>query len=606
MATDENPPGWKRRLRDWDAARRRRRRGELTYPEWAARYDTLDDADLPALRERRRRLRAEPLISVLMPVYNPRPQWLREALDSVRAQLYERWQLCVADDRSTDPEVRRILSEYAALDPRIRVAFRESNGHISAASNSALEMAEGEYAALLDHDDLLPRHALLCVAETIDRFPDAAVIYSDEDKIDADGQRCGAYFKPDWNPELFRGYNLISHLGVYRTGLIRAAGGFRVGYEGAQDYDLALRCIESVEAQRIVHIPQVLYHWRIHEASTAGGNATKPYALDAGRRALQEHLARNALEAEVVPHSAGWYQVDYALAHPTPAVTVIVVDDGDAGALQRCVDSLLAHDDYGLCEWIVASRSDRPALPERWSHAGVRRIASPRAATPAALRNAAAHAAGADILVFVDSRCEIAEPGWLGKLVSFAARPGTGAVAPKRVTPEGRIAGGGVLLGLHDGVGLLGRGARADEIGYYGRTRLSQNLSALDDGCIAIARSAFERVGGYPQDYRSAQGAAVALCLRLQDAGLRNVWVPSLHVRSHPPTRWAAWRQRQRIRSDLARLRSAWPEWMSRDPAYNPNLTAARDNFTLANPPRIDNRNPWFAARVAPKAIPGD
>lgn len=594
MATDENPSGWKRRLRDWDSARRRRRRGELTYPEWVERYGTLGDSDLPALRERRRRLGDAPLISVLMPVYNPRPQWLREALDSVRAQVYERWQLCIADDRSTDPEVRRVLSEYAELDPRIRIVFRESNGHISAASNSALALAEGEYAALLDHDDLLPQHALLCVAETIARFPDAAVIYSDEDKIDADDRRCGAYFKPDWNPELFRGYNLISHLGVYRTDLMRAVGGFRLGYEGAQDYDLALRCIESVEAQQIVHIPQVLYHWRIHEASTAGGNATKPYALDAGRRALQEHLARDGLDAGVIPHSAGWYQVDYALAHPTPSVTVIVTDDGDAGALQRCVDSLLAHDDYGLCEWIVASRSDRTALPARWSQAGVRRIASPQAASSASLRNVAAHAGSGDILVFVDSRCEIVGSGWLGKLVSFASRPGTGAVAPKLVSPEGRIAGGGVLLGLHDGFGLLGRGSKADEIGYYGRTRLSQNLSALDDGCIAVTRSAFERTGGFAQDYRSAQASTIAFCLGLQQAGLRNVWVPSLHVRKHPLSRWAAWRQQRCVRSDSVQLRLGWPEAMARDPAYNPNLTSARDNFIMANPPRVDPRRPWF------------
>ncbi len=606
MTTEADSPGWKRRLRDWDAARRRRRRGELTYPEWAERHDTLGEAALAALRERLRRLERKPLISVLMPVYNPRPQWLREALDSVRGQLYPHWQLCIADDLSTDPEVRRVLAEYAAIDERIRVEYRESNGHISAASNSALALADGEYVALLDHDDLLPQHALLCVAETIDRYPGAALIYSDEDKIDDSGQRCGAYFKCDWNPELFRCYNMISHLGVYRTGLMRAVGGFRVGYEGAQDYDLALRCIESIQPEQIVHIPQALYHWRIHEASTAGGNATKPYALDAGRRALQEHLARNGLDAEIIAHGAGWYQVDYVLPHPTPAATVIVIDDGDADALQRCVDSLLAHDDYGLCEWIVASGNDKRALPAQWSQAGVRSIASPDAASLAALRNAAARAASGEILVFVDSRCEIVDAGWLGKLVSFAARPGTGAVSPKLVSEEGRIAGGGALLGMHGGLGSLGRGARADEIGYYGRTLLSQNLSALDDGCIAIARSAFERVGGYPQDYRSAQAMTVALCLSLADAGLRNVWVPSLQVRSHPASRWAAWLQRRRVHGDLARLRSAWPEAMTCDPAYNPNLTATRDNFTLANPPRIDIQKPWYVARVEPQAIPGN
>lgn len=176
MAIDTTS-GWRARLRAWDAERRRRRRGELTYPEWVERYDTVDAGVLAAMRERARRLAAKPLISVLMPVYNPRPQWLREALDSVRAQAYEHWQLCIADDLSTDPEVRGVLAEYAERDPRIHVVFRETNGHISAASNSALALAQGEVVALLDHDDLLPPHALLRIAETIVRFPDAAVIY---------------------------------------------------------------------------------------------------------------------------------------------------------------------------------------------------------------------------------------------------------------------------------------------------------------------------------------------------------------------------------------------------------------------------------------------
>lgn len=586
--------GWRGRLRAWDAERRRRRRGDPAYAEWAERYDTADADALAAMRERVRRLAAKPLISVLMPVYNPRPQWLREALDSVRAQVYGHWQLCIADDLSTDPEVRRVLTEYAERDPRIRVTFRETNGHISAASNSALALAEGEIVALLDHDDLLPPHALLCIAETIARFPDAAVIYSDEDKIDEHGERCAPYFKCDWNPELFRCYNLISHLGAYRTALMRAVGGFREGYEGAQDYDLALRCIETVPPEQVLHIPQVLYHWRIHRDSTSGGNATKPYALDAGRRALQEHLARNGLQADVTAHAAGWYQVGYRVPQPPPAATVIVVDDGDTSALRRCIDSVLRHGDYAHYDVLVASRSGRDVAELQSSQIPVSALALREARSPAALRNAAAREASGEILVFLDSRCEIVDADWLARLVSFAARPGTGAVAPKRVSEEGRIVGGGVLLGLRDGFGLLGRGAKADEIGYYGRTLLSQNLSALDDGCIAIARSAFALAGGYPQAYRGAQAATVALCLRLQAEGLRNVWVPSLQVRSRNPGRLAAWLRRP-ARDDLARLRSAWPDLFRRDPAYNPNLTLARENFSLANPPRIDIRKPWFA-----------
>jgi hypothetical protein len=269
---------------------------------------------------------------------------------------------------------------------------------------------------------------------------------------------------------------------------------------------------------------------------------------------------------------------------------VIVVDDGDTAALRRCIDSVLRHGDYAHYDVLIASRSGRDVADLQSSQVPVRALALREARSPAALRNAAAREAGGEILVFLDSRCEIVDADWLGRLVSFAARPGTGAVAPKLVSEEGRIVGGGVLLGLRDGFGLLGRGAKADEIGYYGRTLLSQNLSALDDGCIAIARSAFDLAGGYPQDYRGATAATVALCLQAQAAGLSNVWVPSLQVRRRQPGRLAAWLRRP-ARSDLERLQATWPQWFARDPAYNPNLTLARENFSLANPPRIDIRN---------------
>jgi glycosyltransferase involved in cell wall biosynthesis len=235
---------------------------------------------------------APPLISVLMPVYNPDPVHLAAALDSVLGQIYPHWELCIADDASTDPAVQRMLADYAGRDRRIRLVTRPVNGHISAASNSALELATGEFTALLDHDDLLPAHALYRVAAELGHHGETDLIYSDEDKVDDDGRRHEPHFKSDWNPELFLSQNMISHLGVYRTELMRRAGGFRLGFEGSQDWDLALRVAELGTPARIRHIPHILYHWRVYRTSGSFSTDHAAKAAEAGRRAVAEHLER--------------------------------------------------------------------------------------------------------------------------------------------------------------------------------------------------------------------------------------------------------------------------------------------------------------------------
>lgn len=234
------------------------------YAEWVRRFDTLTPDDLEAMRRDIEGWAQPPLISVIMPTYNTRPEWLAEVVASVQRQVYPRWELCIADDASPQPHVREFLERVAAEDTRIRVSFRTSNGHICASSNSALELATGEWIALLDHDDVLPAHALYWIAKVAVTRPDARMIYSDEDKLDDRGERAGAYFKPDWDPDLFRAQNMFSHLGAFHAGLVRQVGGFRPGFEGSQDYDLTLRCMEQVAPAQIVHVPRVLYHWRVH------------------------------------------------------------------------------------------------------------------------------------------------------------------------------------------------------------------------------------------------------------------------------------------------------------------------------------------------------
>ncbi|MBA3651477.1 MAG: glycosyltransferase, partial [Chthoniobacterales bacterium] len=266
-----------------------------------------------------------PLISVLMPVYNPDLNFLAEAIESVRAQSSGEWELCMADDLSTDDRVRPFLRENAARDERIRIAFREANGGIAACSNSALALAKGEWCALLDQDDLLAPIALAEIAREYAEHPDAGIIYSDEDFLDSSGQHINPFFKPDWNPELFLGQNYLNHLGVYRTELLREIGGFREGFEGSQDYDLALRCSQQLQAKQIRHIPRILYHWRMVTGSLADQPDAKPQARHAARRALNSHLqARGiAARAEACPENEESHRIIYELPVPAPRVTIL-------------------------------------------------------------------------------------------------------------------------------------------------------------------------------------------------------------------------------------------------------------------------------------------
>jgi hypothetical protein len=265
------------------------------YPAWVRLYDTLTEADCNAIHAQIANMRWRPLISVVMPVYKPRPDYLRSALDSVIRQLYSDWELCIADDASNDPQTKQILDEYALADNRIKVVYRSRTGHVCAATNTAIELANGAFLALMDHDDMLAPHALYMVAEELDHHPNADLIYTDEDKIDNRNRRYDPYFKTDWNEELFYSQNMIAHLGVYRTSLVREIGGFRVGFEGSQDYDLALRLLRRTDASRIRHIPHILYHWRIYPGVSTLSTNDPSRSIDTARRALERAAEGNRL-----------------------------------------------------------------------------------------------------------------------------------------------------------------------------------------------------------------------------------------------------------------------------------------------------------------------
>jgi len=318
----------------------------VRYPAWVSLYDTIDDPARAAIRARLSALADQPLVSIILPVFNPPEAYLRAAIDSVRAQLYEHWELCIADACSTAAWVPNILDELGALDPRIKVEHRSENGHISASSNTALAMATGEWVALFDRDDVMAEHALaLCVLALAGR-PDAGILYSDEDHIDHDGVRSHPYFKPDYDPLLLLGQNYFSHLTIVRRDLIDDVGGYRLGYEGSQDWDLVLRVVERLRAEQVVHVPHVLYHWRVHPGSTASSLTAKPYAAVAAQRAVADHLARTGQKGKnLTVGGSSFTRIRMELPDPPPrASAIVLVRNGPR--LVRCLDSVRVRSTY--------------------------------------------------------------------------------------------------------------------------------------------------------------------------------------------------------------------------------------------------------------------
>ena len=421
------------------------------YAKWIHEFDTLQDDQSIALRRSLRALPRHPLISVVLPVYDPEIEFLRKAIASVKAQVYESWELCIADDASTNFAIRELLEFEAQSDRRIHVAFREQNGHISACSNSALALAAGEWCALLDHDDELAPDALAFVAIEINRTPDVGLVYSDEDKIDAEGVRSNPFFKTDWNPQLFLGQNFINHLGVYRTDLLRAVGGFREGFEGSQDYDLALRCVEQLRPHQIRHIPRILYHWRMAAGSLAGVVDAKPYAREAARRALTEHVARigAAATVEPCPENNESHRVRFEIVGEAPLVSVIILTRDRAALLEQCVTSLRDRTDYPKLEIVVVDNgSVEPGtdayLRATESSGRLRVLRDDGAFNFSRLNNLAARDARGVILAFLNNDVEANEADWLREMVSHTLRPEVGAVGARLWYPDGTLQHGGV------------------------------------------------------------------------------------------------------------------------------------------------------------------
>jgi O-antigen biosynthesis protein len=575
-----------------------------SYATWIEAYDQLHDVDRAAIYQRIDRLPYKPLISLVLPVYNTPEKWLRRCLDTVIFQLYPNWELCVADDASPQPYVRKVLEEYARKDERIKIVFRQENGHISRSSNSAIEISTGEYIALIDHDDELPEHALYMVVEAINEHPDAKLIYSDEDKIDEKGVRFDPYFKSDWNPDLFRGHNMISHLGVYKASLVRELGGFRVGYEGSQDYDLALRVIEKIERHEIIHIPHVLYHWRAIAGSTALGPGEKNYAHVAAQKSLMAHLERIGLKGEFkeLPRFMGnWSFKPELMARPK--ISIIIPTRDGLAYLSRCVESIRAKSTYKNYEILVVDNQSEDAATLRYmddlvdsSVARVVRYDEPF--NFSAINNFAVKQASGELLLFLNNDTAVITQDWLQEMAAHVMRPEVGAVGAMLYYPDNTVQHAGIVLGL-GAAGVAGHSYHLKSRGYPGqmcRMHLAQEVSGVTAACLMMRRDVFEKIGGYDETFKVAFND-VDLCLRIREAGYVVIWTPRAELYHYESVSRGSdfddQARKDRFAGECARMRARWVSQIDADPYFNPNLRLDMAGFEFGASRAV---RPWKMA----------
>jgi glycosyltransferase involved in cell wall biosynthesis len=520
-------------------------------------------------------------VSILMPVYNPPLTFLSRAIQSVFEQVYPNWELCIADDASTDPEVHRLIRMWAQRDSRVRVIFRQESGKISCATNSAANLATGDFFLFLDHDDELSPDALGEIALYLQDHPDTDFLYSDDDKIDSQGRRFAPQFKPDWSPELLLSYMYCSHLVVVRKALFEGLGGMRMGFEGSQDYDFALRATER--ARHVAHLPLLLYHWRVLPGSTAESGVVKPDSIEAGRRAVQEALERRDIQGTV-------YQPEWAVKGKVgifyhefpddgPSVAIIISTKNQLQALRTCIESLRCTTYRNYKILIVDNESDEPETIEYFKGCvhRVARIPSPKGILNLAhLNNRAVEQVDAEFVLFLNNNTEVREPKWLSRMMGYAQIPGVGVIGARLLLPDGRVLHAGVVHGFYHGLaGPAFKLAPSWDHGYLSYAMVTRNYSAVTAACMLTRRKLFCSVGGFDEELFPIAYNAVDYCYRLVDRGYRCVYVPGAELTHYEgfsrgfndrPAEEAAFRQEYGKRID---------------PWYSPHLSLANERFNI-------------------------
>lgn len=531
----------------------------------------------------------QPKISIILPVYNTDEKWLRECIESVLSQVYTNWELCIADDHSTRSQVQRILSEYAQKDTRIKVVYREKNGHISEASNSALEIATGDYVALLDHDDTLASFALYRIADLINKNVDAEFIYSDEDKINKAGRRSKPFFKPDWSPDTLLSQNYVCHLSVIKSSLIKKAGGFRVGFEGAQDYDLALRCTELTN--EIYHIPEILYHWRMIENSTAENPQAKLYAFDAGKNSIEAALVRRNINGTVsMGKNLGTYGVLYKIAGK-PKVSIIIPTKDHAKDLEICIESIINKTDYSNYEIIVVDNGSEEIqtfeLFEKYARVFGEAFKIVTLDIPfnySKLNNEAVKLSTGEFLVLMNNDIQVITENWIEKMLGFAQQQHIGAVGAKLYYNDSTIQHAGVVIGVGGVAGHSHKYFNAKNPGYFSRLMIDSNYAAVTAACLMVEKEKYLDVDGLNSINLAVAFNDVDFCLKLLEKGYYNICLSSVECYHHESKSRGVddtKEKKRRFDKEISYMKEKWKIYIAHDPYYNPNLTLEKEDFSI-------------------------
>lgn len=569
------------------------------YSKWIKKYDYLLPLEYEQLRQSVESHSSKPLISIFMAVCNIEDHWLHATIESVIRQSYSHWQLYVVANIIIQPHTLEILDEYARREPRIKLALKDTNDDNSIDFNIALKNIAGDFITLLNIKDLLAPHALLWVALDIISHPKGMLWYSDEDKIDKNGERSDPFFKPDWNPDFFLSYpyNLASHLGVYRTSLVRQLNGFQQGYQDAQEYDLALRAIEQISPSQIHHIPRILYHCYKITDSIPNHNTNIPISLPAAALdAVNDYLNRKQIKAEAIPSPDNLYiRVRYQLPRRLPLITLIIPTRNGFQILSRCIESIIKKTNYPNYEIIIVNNeSDDPKtidyLRDLSKLETIKVLDYPYIFNYSAINNMAINHAQGELVGFLNNDIEVINHDWLTEMISHALRPEIGAVGARLWYKNNTLQHGGVVLGISGVANHSHKGLAKGDIGYFGRAVLIQNFSAVTGACLVLRKNCFKAVGGFNEEQLAVSFNDVDLCLKLIKLGLRITWTPYAelyHYESASRGYDNTVKKLMRSQKEMAYMQEQWGDWLMLDPAYNPNLTLETENFALAWPPRI-------------------
>ena len=554
------------------------------YREWIeANEPTLNETS----EQRGVRFPIEPLISIAMPTYNTPIPFLLATIESVRSQSYANWELCIADGGSANSLVQKVLKYYSERDNRIKIKLLSENLGIAGNSNAALDMAQGEFITLLDHDDALPPFALFEIVNAINLHPDGDFFYSDEDKISREGwHRFDPHFKSAWAPDTLRSVNYICHLIAANKKLIEKVGGFRTGFDGSQDYDLVLRCTE--QANQIVHIPKVLYHWRSHSGSVAGSVDAKPYAGEAAKKAIREHLSRCQIDGSVQRDGANdCYRIVHRMPR-RPFVSMIIPNKDHADVLRVCLESI-AHSTYKNYEIVIVENNSRD--PETFAYyaevskdPAVRIVPWNRPFNYAAATNFGVQHSSGEMLLFLNNDMEVINRDWLESLLEHAVRNDVGAVGAKLYYPNGAIQHGGVVIGLGGIAGHIGVAFPPNDSGYMRRLQMVHNLSAVTAACLMTPRTAYHKVGGLDERFVLAFND-IDYCLKLRQQDYLVIWTPYselYHFESLSRGFEDTPEKQARFQSEINLFVEKWSDVLdSGDPFYSPNLSLEYHDWSI-------------------------